>query len=126
MPTELGDDLSAISGIDEQRTPPPSSDDKTEKERSRFDRARQEITIQGLQQDIREREKYASRIFRLVVCWLSSILLMVIAQGVRWPWMSRYIGFDLPESVLIALVTTTTASVVGILLIVTRYLFPQR
>ena len=126
MPTELGNDLSGISGIDEQRAPPPSSDDKTEKERSRFDRARQEITIQGLQQDIREREKYASRIFRLVVCWLSSILLIVIAQGVRWPWMSRYIGFDLPESVLIALVTTTTASVVGILLIVTRYLFPQR
>ena len=40
--------------------------------------------------------------------------------------MSQYIGFDLPESVLIALVTTTTASVVGILLIVTRYLFPPR
>ena len=28
--------------------------------------------------------------------------------------VSVYIGFDLPESVLIALVTTTTASVVGI------------
>ncbi len=126
MPTELRDDLSGISGIDEQQTPPPSPDDKTEKERNRFDRARQEITIQGLQQDIREREKYASRIFRLVVCWLSAILLIVIAQGVRWPWMSQYIGFDLPESVLIALVTTTTASVVGILLIVTRHLFPQR
>lgn len=126
MPTELRDDLSGISGIDEQQTPPPSPDDKTEKERHRFDRARQEITIQGLQQDIREREKYASRIFRLVVCWLSAILLIVIAQGVRWPWMSQYIGFDLPESVLIALVTTTTASVVGILLIVTRHLFPQR
>ena len=116
MPTELGDDLSSIS---EQQTPPPKPDDKT-------DRDRQEIANQELKQNIKEREKYASRIFRLVVRWLSSILLIVIAQGVRWPWMSQYIGFDLPESVLIALVTTTTASVVGILLIVTRYLFPQR
>ena len=49
-----------------------------------------------------------------------------MAQGIRWPWLSQYIGFHLPEAVLIALVTTTTASVVGILLIVTRYLFPQR
>ena len=122
MPTEIGDELSSVA---EQRTPAPGPDDKTERESNRFDRARQEITIQGLQQDISERKR-AGRIFRLVVCWLSSILLIVIAQGTRWPWMSRHIGFDLPESVLIALVTTTTASVVGILLIVTRYLFPQR
>lgn len=123
MPTEIGDDLSSVA---EQRTPAPGPDDKTEKESNRFDRAREELTIQGLQQDISERKTYAGRIFRLVVCWLSSIFLIVIAQGIRWPWMSRYVGFDLPESVLIALVTTTTASVVGILLIVTRYLFPPR
>ena len=123
MPTEIGDDLSSLA---EQPTHAPGPDDKTERESDRFDRARQEITIQGLQQDISERKTYAGRIFRLVVCWLFSIFVIVIAQGIRWPWMSRYIGFDLPESVLIALVTTTTASVVGILLIVTRYLFPQR
>ncbi len=123
MPTEIGDELSSVV---EQPTPAPGPDDKTEKESDRFDRAREQLAIQGLQQDISERKTYAGRIFRLVVCWLSSILLIVIAQGIRWPWLSQYIGFYLPEAVLIALVTTTTASVVGILLIVTRYLFPQR
>ena len=48
--------------------------------------------MEGMQQDIRERKTYAGRIFHLVVYWLSSILLIVMAQGIRWPWMSQYIS----------------------------------
>ena len=82
--------------------------------------------LRGLEQDIDERKKYASLVFRLVVWWLAGVVAVLVADGIRWPWMARYGGFDLPEAVLVALITTTTGGVVGVLLIVVRYLFPRR
>lgn len=45
---------------------------------------------------------------------------VVIAQGYNWSY------FLLPDNVLIALVTTTTGGVVGLLLVVVKYLFPLK
>ena len=44
---------------------------------------------------------------------------VVLVQGIR-PF-----GFDLAEAVVLALVGGTTASVIGIFLIVANYLFPR-
>lgn len=113
-------DLSAIGAL---QNLPPAADSKTISETEDL---KLRTHLRGLEQDIDERKKYANRIFVLVAIWLAVVVVVLVADGIRWPWMARYIGFDLPEAVLMALITTTTGGVVGILLIVARYLFPQR
>jgi hypothetical protein len=76
--------------------------------------------LAGTQQDIAERKKYAGRTYWLVVVWLAMIGLIVLCQGFT------LLGFGLTSGVLITLIGSTTGSVVGIFLIVTRYLFPRR
>lgn len=71
------------------------------------------------QQDRDERLRYAKRIYWLLVGWLGWMGGVVIAQGLRLR------GFVLADGVLIALVGSTTATVIGIFLIVANYLFPR-
>jgi hypothetical protein len=76
--------------------------------------------IGGTVQDIKERKKYAHRSFCLVAIWLVSIGVMIIFQGFKIK------GFNLEPEVLMALIGGTTTGIVGIFLIVSRYLFPRR
>lgn len=130
-----------LSAINAPRDFPPTADDRTISEREDLEKKAGDGTIsekedleekkekeyvRGLKQDIDERKKYANRIFVLVAIWLAVVVVVLVADGIRLPWMAGYAGFDLPEAVLMALITTTTGGVVGILLIVARYLFPQR
>ena len=126
-----------LSAIDAPRHLPLTADGRTISEKEALEEkadgrtisereALEEEYVRGLKQDIDERKKYANRIFVLVAIWLAVVVAVLVADGIRWPWMAQYVGFDLPEAVLIALITTTTGGVVGILLIVARYLFPQR
>jgi hypothetical protein len=68
-------------------------------------------------QDIDERKKYANQIFCLVAVWLVLMGVILLWQGFNWN------HFQLSDSVLIAVVTTTTIGVVGLLLVVAKYLF---
>lgn len=78
--------------------------------------------LKQLLQNIDERKRYASRIFWLVCGWLGFVGAIVVISGIEghvfWG-----IKFSLPESVIIALITTTTINVIGIFLFVMRYLF---
>lgn len=75
--------------------------------------------IAQIRQDREERKKYAERLFWLVVIWLTVIVTMLFVQGVLGP-----LGyFSLPDSVLIATITSTTASVIAIFAFVAKYLF---
>ena len=77
--------------------------------------------LEQLKQDREERKRYARRIFWLVVSWLTVIVLLLFLQGFLGPCGA----FALSDSVLIAVATTTTASVTAILVVVVRYLFPR-
>ena len=79
-----------------------------------------QLHLRGVAQDIEERKTYAKRIYYLVVGWITGVGIMLFAQGFKFR------GFELSDGVLIAAIMTTTASVVGIFLIVTSYLFPKR
>lgn len=62
-------------------------------------------------------------IFQVVIFWLWSVLQVLREQGISsdtGPSPNR-----LGDSVLIALLGTTTVNVLGLLFIVARYLFPQ-
>lgn len=77
--------------------------------------------LRGLRQSLEERKRYAERIARIVTWWLIGIALLVLSQGLLGPhgW------FGLADSVLIAVATTTTASVTALLIVVLRHLFPK-
>ena len=76
--------------------------------------------IDDRKQDREERKKYAIRIFGLLIGYIFFVVLMLFGTG-YWGC-----GFSLSDNLLIALVTTTTANIIGIYTIVARYLFPTK
>lgn len=95
---------------------------------------------QGILDDLRARKKYGNRAFWVVVVWLIAILGILVTQGFLGHTkptatvtifgitlsVSRPVIFFLSDGVLIALIGGTTASVIGILGFVMKYLFPSR
>jgi hypothetical protein len=69
-------------------------------------------------QDREERKKYAYRTFIFLSSFTSIILLIIIGAG-----FSEAINFKLDNTVLISLITSSLASIVGIFILVMRYLF---
>ena len=68
-----------------------------------------------------ERKTYAGRIFRLLIMWLCGVALILFLHG-----FSQFTSFNVSDVVLMTLIGSTTASVVGIFIIVAKYLFPQK
>lgn len=76
--------------------------------------------IKGLIQERGQRKFYTPALFWVLVGWLAFIVLTVLAHG------SPSCPFVLSDSVMIALLTTSTATVVGVFAIVARSLFPKK
>lgn len=76
--------------------------------------------IADRQQDRKERKKYALLVFVFLVFFTLIVLGIIISHG----W-NNFTCFYLSDTVLITLITTSLATVVGIFLIVMRYLFKQ-
>lgn len=69
-------------------------------------------------QDREERKKYAYRTFLFVCAFTIIVLLIIIFAG-----FSSLLNFNLNDGVLIALITSSLATIVGIFILVMRYLF---
>lgn len=65
-----------------------------------------------------ERKRYASWLFRLSAFWLGFIGIFLVLASLK--------TLAVNDSVLIALITTTTANVLGLFYIVARWLFPNK
>ncbi len=64
------------------------------------------------------RNEYIPKLYQLIVVWLVFVALCVIASG---------LGFmKLSDAVLIAFITTTTATVISLFVIVAKWLFPSK
>lgn len=81
--------------------------------------------LQSLKQKLLEaqdthnlRLDYIKRIFCLVCIWLALVVISVFLSGFK------LYNFALPNSVLIAFITSTTISVVGLFIVVSKWLFP--
>jgi hypothetical protein len=96
-----------------------NADELTELEESSLASAEYAARIEAIKQDTTERKRYANRTFWLVCFWLGGIALTIVAQGFK-AW-----GFYLDADIVMALIGGTTTGVVGIFLIVARYLFPS-
>lgn len=72
-------------------------------------------TVENFIQNQIARQKYSHRIFLITCYWLSAVLLILILSGFK--------VLNLPTSVLLALIGTTTINVLGFFVIVIQYLF---
>lgn len=87
------------------------------------------------------RKRYTRHLFLLTCIWLSSVLMFVGLTGLKgtipfpFYWTPASLNLDcsycwrfyfsLSDKVLIAFITSTTASVIGIFVIVAKWLFPS-
>lgn len=65
------------------------------------------------------RKEYAGRLFWLIVGWLIVVVVFVLLTGFHLG------GFTLSEKVLIAFITSTTVSVLGLFIVAAKWLFPS-
>jgi hypothetical protein len=70
--------------------------------------------------DTASRKEYAKKIFVLTCLWVGGIYVLLLFQGFG------YNGFRLGDSVMLAAIGSTTANIIGVFLIVTRYFFPEK
>lgn len=82
-----------------------------------FERKRQHLELAKGQQQLRQRESYASRTFSLIVGWLGSVLAITLLQGF-------HVGGFLLSDVAFGSLIGGTTSVLGVLLVILRHLFP--
>ena len=67
----------------------------------------------------------------MIVCWLIAVGVFVFMTGFRFEYFNnpecqiRCVYFSLSDNVLIAFITSTTATVIGIFYIVAKWLFPS-
>jgi hypothetical protein len=97
-------------------------DDRTRLELAEFEAESKRLDLVDKQQDIEARKKYANKIFTLISVWLGCMLVVILLAG----FGSKCEWFKMADSVLIALITTTTGSVIGLFAIVANYLFKNK
>ena len=78
------------------------------------------------------RKSYGKQILVLTYVWLFLTLATVWASACHlhvtqvWPPRFEAVGFSLSDATLIALITTTTANVLGLTYVIAGYLFPAK
>ncbi len=87
-----------------------------------------EERIFGLEQKIQDlieardrheiRKPYIDKLFYLTVVWLAIVIIFLVLQATAKNF------FSLPDSVLIAFITSSTVSVLGLFVLAARWLFP--
>lgn len=69
---------------------------------------------------------YANKIFCLVCVWLACVVISLLLTGFHttfFLWSGT--GFLLSDKVLITFITTTTVNVIGIFIIVAKWMYPN-
>jgi hypothetical protein len=97
-----------------------NSSDEEVKERANEEPESEIWRSKKLDNDIKEQDKderrlYAYRVFALIAIWLACVILIVVGAG------SGNLHYS--DTVMVTLLTTTTANVIGLFAIVNGYLF---
>ncbi len=100
-------------------------DPETRQEEDDLQQEHARAVLRGVTQDIDERKKYARRFFILACFWLVAITVLLVLQGFGSFWFGL-MPFKLADTVLLAVIGSTTVNVLGILYVVVNYLFPKR
>jgi sterol desaturase/sphingolipid hydroxylase (fatty acid hydroxylase superfamily) len=104
-----------------EQNPRKSPDEKSLAEKKAYDHAFKDAKLREITQNIDERKSYAKKLFILISSWLFGVFLLLVFSGVKSiPLLG---GFSLSDSVLIAILTSTTLNILGIFAFVTKYLY---
>ena len=108
-----------IDSIDD--TPPPGipTNGYTEDESAFASQIRKDLHRQEMEdrkEARRLRKVYAYLAYSLVGCWMLIIFVLLVAQG-------AIEGFHLSDQVLMVALGSTTATIVGVPIVVTKYIF---
>ena len=113
-----------------KQVPPSSSDDPVVSEKKAYDeiekRKREaearhlEIQNESDTQDRDQRKDFAERVYYFACVYMVFVFLILFLSG------STGVNFKLNDSVLITLLRTTTANVIGVFAIVVTYLFSRK
>lgn len=95
------------------------------REELRHERNYEELELENLTQNIQLRKLYAGLLFSVLVFWIFVIMYVVLSTASGCQMLMPRVGFHLSDAVVITLITTTTANVVGFFFAVTNYLFPK-
>ena len=102
-------------------TPPPDrGSEAVSSERESLDETAKRVALRAQSQDTNHRGWLTWAIFALVALWLSFVGTLLMFAGLK-AW-----AFQLTDTVLVAVLTTTTLNILALLASVTRYLFPKR
>lgn len=90
-----------------------------------LDESRLQFMLECLDSQLRQlndnhslRLSYTGKIFWLVVGWLVSVVVCVAMSGLsKW-------GFKLSDGVMIAFITSTTVNVIGLFVLVAKWMYP--
>jgi len=113
-------DLERLSRIPQERVDNTESKETVtltdiEKEKSLVELHLRKEELEGKKQDRIQRKGYADKIFILLCVYLSAVMVLLYFNGFKLT--------TLEGSVLIAIVTTSAANVIGIFVLVAKYLF---
>ena len=75
--------------------------------------------------DRQARKKWGPALFVVSMAWLLFVAYVVLAQGFG-RGLHNYGRFHLSDTVMAAFLTTSTATVIGVYLVVVNYLFQKR
>lgn len=113
-------------GLIQEPTVPPKDEPQAQAELEDLEHARRKLELEDFQNEVKARRRFANQIFIFMIVWMAIMALLVVADAVTIPYLQHWVGFHLSDSVLITLVTTTTGTVVGVFLIVAKYLYRVR
>lgn len=99
--------------------------DSAELARKKIENERLTHQLKELKKDSNKKDDFYKTVKRLTISWLIFIAVLVLANSINIPWNDGIYEFSISSQVLIALVSSTTASVIGLFFIVGRYLFPN-
>ena len=111
------EDLASKAGSEPEVGAEPDSQTQAWKED--LDKQAGQARLRGLEQDIEQRKRYALRLFVVLCVWLAAVLVILFFGGFMLG------GFALNDSVLVALLGTTTINVIALFVVVAKYIFPR-
>ena len=83
---------------------------------------RRQLELDDFAQDIQARKEFANKLFKLIAIWLLGVFFLLMNSGAA----TSPLRLTIPENVLLATIGGTTASILGLLYVVVKYLFPKR
>ena len=120
---DVDDDIQKIAQVELQTAP--RDNDASLAERNTLDLDRIKLELENVRQtqvasrEIHEiRKTYVQKLFVLIVCWLLLTAFVLTLAGFH------DCGLILSDNVLIALITSTTANVLGLFYVVAKWLYP--